>query len=207
MKELPIAATPTASVVLDDTAVDSAAPKDLRRAYRALRALYMDRSDELEALRQKISTQTKIALGTLKRRGMKTGGDEPYGYQLGPDGKTLRPYLPEQRLIEAIVKLRGGGASFHGIAARLNERGHRNRENAPFHTKTITRIFRAAKLRGAVPESPRDQGTSAALLHRRGLSSGQVPPSAESASVPPVDGGCTHEISVCRDDPRSKIAE
>lgn len=135
------------SKVLDDAAVDGVTFKELREAYKALRSLYISKTDELKKLHQKISVETKRALGKLKRRGMKTGGDEPYGYQLGPDGKTLRPYLPEQRLIETIVKLRGRGTSFHGIAVRLNEHGERNRNNEPFHTKTIIRIFRAAKLR------------------------------------------------------------
>lgn len=149
MKKPSDSATPTEPKLLDDVAIDSASLKGLRAAYMELRALYISRADELDELRQKISVQTKIALGKLKRRGMKTGGSEPYGYQLGPDEKTLRPYRPEQELIETIVKFRSQGATFHSIAVRLNERGARNRNNKRFHTKTIIRIFQAAQLREA----------------------------------------------------------
>jgi len=73
--------------------------------------------------RQVIGARTAAALAAKRRRGEKTGGDVPFGYQLAEDGKTLVEDADEQRVIALVNELRERGWSLRQIGTELEERG------------------------------------------------------------------------------------
>ena len=79
------------------------------------------------------------ALAQLKNEGKKTGGDLPYGYELGPDEETLRECPAEQRVIAAARKLRATPYSLREVARRLKARNIFPREGDAFHAAQIKR--------------------------------------------------------------------
>lgn len=80
------------------------------------------------------------ALAQRKDEGKKTGGDLPYGYELGPDGETLCESAVEQRVIAAARKLRADGHSLREVARRLTARNMFPREGDAFHAAQIKRM-------------------------------------------------------------------
>jgi DNA invertase Pin-like site-specific DNA recombinase len=68
-----------------------------------------------------IGARTKAALQAKIRRGERCGAVR-YGYNLAKDGKTLKENSTEQRTVNLITKLRGGGMSLRKIAAELTTR-------------------------------------------------------------------------------------
>lgn len=80
------------------------------------------------------------AITKRKNEGKKTGGDLPYGYELGPDGETLRKSAAEQRVIAAARKLRSEGHSLREVARRLAARNMFPREGDEFHAAQIKRM-------------------------------------------------------------------
>ena len=97
---------------LDDAAVDAATLKELRGAYRELRAAYDDLHDRHHA-------RITDALADRKADGKKTGGDVPYGYRLEADGETLVEDAAEQAVIAEAARLRAQGLSLRRIAREL----------------------------------------------------------------------------------------
>lgn len=87
--------------------------------------------------------QRKSAAAIAKRtvEGKKTGGLEPYGYEVGPDGETLREKSSEQKVIAAARKLHEAGHSLREIARRLEQRGMRPRNGETFHPTQIQRML------------------------------------------------------------------
>lgn len=80
------------------------------------------------------------AIAQRKDEGKKTGGDLPYGYELGPDGETLRESTAEQRVIAVARKLRAEGHSLREVARRLAARKMFPREGDVFHAAQIKRM-------------------------------------------------------------------
>lgn len=80
------------------------------------------------------------ALARLTKEGKKTGGDLPYGFELSPDGKTLRECPAEQRVIAAARKLRATPYSLREVARRLKARNLFPREGDEFHAAQIRRL-------------------------------------------------------------------
>jgi hypothetical protein len=91
--------------------LDGATLKELRVAYRELREAYVD-------LHRRHHDRITKALAERKQ-GKKTGGDTPYGYQLGLDGETLIEDEAEQAVIAEAVRLRDQGLSLRKIAKEL----------------------------------------------------------------------------------------
>ena len=87
--------------------------------------------------------QHKSAAAIAKRtvEGKKTGGLEPYGYEVGPDGETLREKPSEQRVIATARKLHDAGHSLREIARRLAQRSMRSRKDETFHPTQIQRML------------------------------------------------------------------
>jgi DNA invertase Pin-like site-specific DNA recombinase len=94
---------------------------------------------ELE--RNMIGERTAQALSLKRQRGEKTGGDPPYGFALGPDGRTLVPVAGEQVIIAKARKLEAQGLSLRGIGAALAKAGHAPRGGRWYPT-TVARLLR-----------------------------------------------------------------
>ena len=112
MKESPTPVTSTEPKILDAAAVDGVTLKELRVAYKELRALYVE-------LHERHHGRITDALAERKSEGKKTGGDVPYGHRLGPDGEALIEDEAEQRVIAEALKLREEGLSLRKIAREL----------------------------------------------------------------------------------------
>lgn len=93
--------------------------------------------DRHEIDRQKRSAR---AIARRKAQGKKIGGDMPYGYELAPDGETLRESPGEQRVIKEARKLRAAGHSLREVARRLAARNMFPREGDEFHAAQIKRM-------------------------------------------------------------------
>lgn len=102
----------TEPIILEDSAVDSAALKELRAAYRELRAAYT-------GLHERHHERITKALADLKDEDKKTGGDVPYGYRLDSDNETLVEDEAEQTVIAEAVRLHEQGLSLRRIAKEL----------------------------------------------------------------------------------------
>jgi hypothetical protein len=94
----------------------------------------------LEQHAQDRQQRSARAIAKRKDEGKKTGGDLPYGYELAPDGETLREAPAEQRVIAAARKLRAEGHSLREVARRLAARKMFPREGAEFHAAQIKRM-------------------------------------------------------------------
>jgi len=91
-----------------------------------------------------IGARTKAALQAKTRRGEKTGGQAPYGYELGADGKTLVSCQSEQEVINVVRELRGQGETLQGIAAALNSRGIQRRGGGQWANQFVATILKRA---------------------------------------------------------------
>jgi DNA invertase Pin-like site-specific DNA recombinase len=91
--------------------------------------------------REVIAERTTAAMAHLKSQNKKTGGYVPYGYQLAPDGKTLRALKREQLVIEQIRNLKASGLGLRAIARSLDDRGIHARSGERFHHTQIARIL------------------------------------------------------------------
>jgi site-specific DNA recombinase len=94
--------------------------------------------------RETIGERTQDALQAKKRRGEKTGGDVPFGYDLADDGRTLVANEIEQHIIEQVQSLKAQGYSFNKIAAHLNGRGVQTKRGSAWTHVQISRIIRQA---------------------------------------------------------------
>lgn len=89
----------------------------------------------------------KAALNELKAKGMKTGGDVPYGYRRTEDGSTaLVEDEEEQKVITMARRLRKAGKKLREIANELRRRGKRTRDKGPFDPKQISRMLKPSRL-------------------------------------------------------------
>ena len=90
--------------------------------------------------RAMIRARTRSALAVLRSRGLKTGGQVPYGYTLGEDRRTLVPHPREQAAIELARTLRADGVPLRSISRELSQEGHLSRKGTPFIAKQILRM-------------------------------------------------------------------
>ena len=92
-----------------------------------------------------IGERTKAALSHKRANGEKTGGDIPFGYCLGSDGKTLMEDPKEQEAIKLIKKLNRKGYSLRAICRELEREGHLTKTGKNrWHPKTVHMILKRA---------------------------------------------------------------
>lgn len=118
-----------------------AAPKDMTAAAAAARR----EAERLFATQPALGKRINTSLKKIRKEGKKTGGDVPYGYQLGRDGKTLEPLPSEQAVIAAARELQASGTLSMGeIGRALARRKPRllSRTGRIFHSKQIIRMLR-----------------------------------------------------------------
>lgn len=90
-----------------------------------------------------IAERTSSALKAIRASGRKTGGDVPYGYRTGDDGRTLVAFEPEQRVIAEVRRLRDEGRSLREIGASLAAAGMLARNGKPLAAQTVANMLRA----------------------------------------------------------------
>ena len=90
-----------------------------------------------------IRTRTSAALQVKKARGERVGGI-PFGYQLAPDGRTLRPHPNEQRALALLRELRAAGYTCVAVAAELNRQGFRSRTGRLWVRQSVHMLGRVA---------------------------------------------------------------
>jgi site-specific DNA recombinase len=95
--------------------------------------------NELE--REQIGQRTKAALKYKSDKGEKTGGDIPFGYSLGGNGKTLVEDAREQAIITLIEKFNDRGYSYSAIARELNDRGYTTKKGKQWSHVQVKRII------------------------------------------------------------------
>ena len=91
--------------------------------------------------REAIGERTSVAMQHKASRGEYTGGEVPFGYQLGSDGVNVVPDLNEQRILQRIRTLRGSGMSLRKIGQALVAEGLRNRSGASWGPSTLKRVL------------------------------------------------------------------
>jgi DNA invertase Pin-like site-specific DNA recombinase len=89
-----------------------------------------------------IKARTKAALQAKRRRGEKTGGACPFGFQLAADGIHLEPCPEEQADLALIRQLRADGMTLQAIAAELNMRGIRRRGGSKWDHRFLSELIR-----------------------------------------------------------------
>lgn len=99
--------------------------------------------------RKKISHSalTKAALAQMRKNGKRISRT-PYGYDLGPDGKTLIKNRKEKGIIRDILVMRAQGMSFPKIAKELTDRRvptKRGNGNTQWNQATINGLVRRNK--------------------------------------------------------------
>ncbi len=98
--------------------------------------------NELEC--EQAGQRTREALQYKKKKGQKTGGYVPFGYQLASDGKTLIKNPQEQAIIREVKKLNQKGYSNNIIAQILNEKGYPTKLKKIWTHAQVGRIIKAA---------------------------------------------------------------
>lgn len=83
--------------------------------------------------------RTALALAHKRASGFKTGGNVPFGFRAGSDGK-LTPHAEEQEVIALVRSLHGSGYSLRQIGAELQRRGIGAAERKTWNVKTIARL-------------------------------------------------------------------
>lgn len=92
-----------------------------------------------------IGERTKAALKHKRSLNEKTGGDVPFGYQLGGDGRSLIEDPAEQQAIRLIQELTGKGYSLRAICRELESEGHRTKAGkVVWHPHSVARILKRA---------------------------------------------------------------
>jgi hypothetical protein len=129
---------------LDDETLDTATLKELRAAYRELRAWHQShRCEEL------IGERTEEALRRTREEGKKTGGHGPLGFDADAD-LVLQPNKRERQIMKIAKQQRDQGKSLRAIAYYLEERGFLSRNNKKFEAAQVKRLVeRAATFVGA----------------------------------------------------------
>lgn len=86
-----------------------------------------------------IAARTRAALESKKARGEKLGGEVPFGYRVGSDGKTLVEDEAEQAVLVFARELRAEGVTYRELVERLNANGKTCR-GAKWHLSTVHRL-------------------------------------------------------------------
>ena len=94
--------------------------------------------------RETIGERTKDALQHRIRNGQRCGKVR-FGYDLGPDGRTLIENPAEQEVLRLVAQLRAEGRPLRAIAAELTTRGVPTKEGNPAWTHTtVDRLLKRA---------------------------------------------------------------
>jgi DNA invertase Pin-like site-specific DNA recombinase len=91
--------------------------------------------------RETIGERTRDALAAKRKRGEKTGGDVPFGYNAAKDGKLVEN-RQEQAVIEQVKILRKKGYGYKKIAGALNDLGYRTKQGKLWSHVTAGRLVR-----------------------------------------------------------------
>jgi site-specific DNA recombinase len=91
--------------------------------------------------RDQLAERTESAMAHLRRNGRRISGRVPYGYDLRADGRNLAPNGQEQEVLERLMELRAGGASFARIAGELEALGIPTKEGGSWHPATVRQIL------------------------------------------------------------------
>lgn len=91
--------------------------------------------------RETIGERTRDALAAKRKKGEKTGGDVPFGYNAAKDGKLIEN-KQEQAVIEQVKLLRQKGFGYKKIASALNDLGYRTKQGKLWSHVTAGRIVR-----------------------------------------------------------------
>lgn len=91
--------------------------------------------------RKRISERTRDALRAKRKRGEKTGGDVPFGYDLAADGRLVEN-TKEHVVIQQIKILRDKGYGYQRTAYALNQLGHRTKRGKLWNQVTAGRLVR-----------------------------------------------------------------
>jgi DNA invertase Pin-like site-specific DNA recombinase len=86
-----------------------------------------------------IKLRTRSALAAKKRRGERTGG-LPFGMRLSKDGVHLERDPVEGPIVDRVLTMRKGGATFREIVETLNAERVRAARGARWHMTTVQRI-------------------------------------------------------------------
>lgn len=89
--------------------------------------------------REAIGERTSAAMQYMKAAGMYTGGQVPYGFQLGIEGQLVESE-PEQRVLSLVRHYRQEGLSLRKIANVLSEQGFRSRAGKALHFQAVARM-------------------------------------------------------------------
>jgi DNA invertase Pin-like site-specific DNA recombinase len=90
--------------------------------------------------REAIGERTKEVMRHKIGKGERCGKVR-FGYNLGPDGKTLVSNAVEQEAIRLMTELRKAGKSYPAVAAELNARGVQTKEGRPWQPMTVRNIL------------------------------------------------------------------
>lgn len=91
--------------------------------------------------RETIGERTRDTLRYKIAKGERCGKVR-FGFDLGPDGKTLTPNVQEQGAIALMQELRTAGKSYPAIATELNARGVQTKESKQWLPMTIRNILK-----------------------------------------------------------------
>jgi len=91
--------------------------------------------------RDQIAERTRAALAHKRARGEATGGETPYGWRLGPDGRTLVEDEAEAAVVAMIRAEREAGTSYARIAEGLNARGVPAKCGGRWYAKTVRGVL------------------------------------------------------------------
>ena len=92
--------------------------------------------------REAIGERTAAALKAKRRRGEKTGGDVPFGYESDSATGRLTEDPQEQIVIRLVKDLREQGFGYKTIAKTLNKAGYRTKKEKPWCQVTVQRIVK-----------------------------------------------------------------
>jgi DNA invertase Pin-like site-specific DNA recombinase len=93
--------------------------------------------------REAIGERTSVALQHKRSRGEYTGGRAPYGWSVGPDGRTLEANEAEQKIVAIAKTLRESGLSLRKVGAALAIDGLLPRSRGQWHAKTVQDLLNA----------------------------------------------------------------
>jgi site-specific DNA recombinase len=91
--------------------------------------------------REAIGERTRDAMSHKRTNGERVGNIQ-FGFRLGADGKHVEPDAGEQSVLDEIRRLRESGATLRGIAAALNQCGHRTRRGSAWRLEHVARVLK-----------------------------------------------------------------
>ena len=95
--------------------------------------------------REAIGERTRDAMNHKRANGERVG-NIAYGYRLSAESRHLEPDPSEQAALAPIRKLRRRGNTLRGIAAILNQQGHRTRRGSEWGLESVARIVRRSSM-------------------------------------------------------------